>query len=80
MKKDRFQVKGGTLEDFKTYLLERENAASTVEKYLRDVRTFFQYLGQKRQLSKEGLLGYKQWLQENYAVNSVCLLYTSRCV
>lgn len=71
MKKDRFQVKGGTLEDFKTYLLERENAASTVEKYLRDVRTFFQYLGQKRQLSKEGLLGYKQWLQENYAVNSV---------
>ena len=71
MKKDRFQMDGGALGDFRTYLLERENAGSTVEKYLRDVRTFFKYLGPENEISKEVLLGYKEWLLENYAVNSV---------
>ena len=59
MKKDRFQMDGGALGDFRTYLLERENAGSTVEKYLRDVRTFFKYLGPEKEISKEVLLGYR---------------------
>ena len=36
-----FTVKETDVKDFKTYLYERENAEATIEKYLRDVRAFF---------------------------------------
>ena len=34
-------IKEADIEEFREYLLERENAAATVEKYIRDVRKFF---------------------------------------
>lgn len=58
------------LEKFKEYLLDRETALATLKKYLSDVKKFLIYcLG--KEITKEVLLDYKQWLIENYAVNSV---------
>ncbi|HJA65419.1 MAG TPA: tyrosine-type recombinase/integrase [Candidatus Mediterraneibacter cottocaccae] len=55
---------------FEEYLVERENSASTVEKYVRDVKTFFRFLGDVPAVSRKRLLEYKDWLLENYAVRS----------
>ena len=55
---------------FLEYLTDQERSPATVEKYLRDIRTFRRYLQGKRQVSKEILLEYKEWLRQNYTVNS----------
>lgn len=59
------------LKAFERYLYERENARATIGKYMTDMRTFFRYLNGRRQIDKSCLLGYKDWLLERYAVNSV---------
>lgn len=56
--------------DFGEYLRERENAAATVEKYVRDVRTFYRFLGNDPAVSRKRLMEYKEWLLGNYAVRS----------
>lgn len=60
-----------SLEGFEQYLYERENAEATIEKYLRDVRAFFLYLGNEKNVDKKKLIGYKEWLLEQYKVSSV---------
>lgn len=57
------------IKEFQIYLQERENAASTIEKYVRDIHKFFGFI-KEREISKELLIAYKQWLLENYSVNS----------
>lgn len=59
------------LERYGAYLKEREDAPATVEKYVRDVRTFLEYLGEEISFNKERLMAYKSWLLERYAVSSV---------
>ena len=58
------------LELFRQYLLEKECAVSTWEKYLRDVRKFFSFAGEGSEISKAKLLKYKEWLLTQYAVSS----------
>lgn len=58
------------LNQFKAYLLERENSPATIQKYLTDIRTFFSFCNGFPELNKEILLDYKQWLIENYAISS----------
>ena len=55
---------------FQEYLQREEKSALTVEKYLRDVRCFTDWLGD-RPLTKEQTLAYKQKLMERYAAASV---------
>ena len=45
-------LSGGTLEAFRTWLLEEEKSAATIEKYLRDVRAF-QAFGLSREAERE---------------------------
>jgi len=59
------------LEEFREYLYERENAKSTVEKYLTDMRTFQRFLGEDAQIDKRRCMAYKEWLLKHYAVSSV---------
>ena len=59
------------LKEFRAYLQERESAPATIEKYMRDVRTFRDYAGTKEPVGKETLLAYKEWLIRTYAVTSV---------
>lgn len=63
-------IRAEQLEKFKEYLLERENAEATIQKYLTDIRTFIKYLGREQTLDKKSILEYKGWLIERYAVNS----------
>ena len=55
---------------FADYLFEQEKAEATVKKYTTDILTFYKFLGAEREIDKTGLLRYKDWLRENYAVNS----------
>ncbi len=56
---------------FETFLQEMERSAATIEKYLRDVRAFFNET-QETPLTKEKVIAYKQKLiADGYAVRSV---------
>ncbi|MBQ6852443.1 MAG: tyrosine-type recombinase/integrase [Oscillospiraceae bacterium] len=59
------------LKDFYTHLLMEEKSAATVEKYLRDTRTFLGFAN-GAVITKELTLAYKSFLQEqHYALRSV---------
>ena len=59
------------IERFKTYLCEEEKSENTKEKYIRDVRAFAEYAGDK-EIVKETVIAYKQSLIDNgYAVKSI---------
>lgn len=55
---------------FRQYLIEEEKAAATVEKYIRDINVFADWLGEK-ELDKETVVIYKENLTKNYAPASV---------
>ena len=59
------------LNQFEQYLIKEEKSTATVEKYLRDVRAFFVYIG-KQPLTKEVTIYYKKHLEEQkYALRSI---------
>lgn len=55
---------------FEQYLLSEEKSEATVEKYLRDIRTFAAYLAD-RPIDKAEIIGYKEYLTKRYAPASV---------
>ena len=71
MQKITFYVTETDMEEFRYYLQERENSTATIGKYLHDVRTFRDFLGDEKWADKEKLLEYKEWLLSCYAVSSV---------
>ena len=71
MRHTTVQVNNGMMADFQQYLIEREASLATRKKYIRDVKCFFHYLGERKIFTKETLLEYKMWLIERYAANSV---------
>ncbi len=58
------------LENYKLHLINEEKAAATVEKYVRDVAEFAEWLGVK-ELEKSTVLAYKTKLIQKYAPASV---------
>lgn len=58
------------IENFKSYLQNEERAAATVEKYIRDIHAFSAWLG-GREIGKNAVLAYKEYLIETYAPASV---------
>ena len=58
------------IKNFRRYLIEEEKATATVEKYIRDVNAFAEWLGENI-LDKEAVLTYKENLSKNYAPASV---------
>ena len=71
MESDQKIIRPESVKAFEEYLVERENSSATIEKYLRDVRTFLRYMGADGVMRKDVLLAYKSWLLEHYSVNSV---------
>ncbi|HBP24701.1 MAG TPA: integrase [Oribacterium sp.] len=62
------------IEDIRKYrlhLLEMEKSAATIEKYLRDIRKFSNWLGADRKVTKERVIEYKHMLTECYKTSSV---------
>ena len=62
-------MKLNSLRDFEDYLRNEERSEATIEKYLRDLRCFADFIGQ-RAICKQALLEYKSRLEESYAVTS----------
>ncbi len=50
-----------TIEAYRKYLISEEKAPATVEKYIRDIRAFARWLGEK-EWDKEAVLQYKSFL------------------
>jgi len=61
---------------FKCYLIEEEKSKATLEKYIRDIETFYAWISDK-ELNKLCVLNYKEYLTENYAVASVNSMLSS---
>ena len=57
------------IEGFNTHLINEERSNATVEKYLRDVKVFYEFIMDK-ELNKATVLEYKSVLLSNYAVTS----------
>jgi len=57
------------LDSFADYLKDDEKRPATIEKYMRDLRKFHVY-AKGRQVDKQMLLEYKEFLGENYAASS----------
>ncbi len=55
---------------FRSYLENEEKSATTIHKYMRDVKAFFAWL-KKKEIEKSDVLAYKAWLMETYALSSV---------
>ena len=58
------------IENFKSYLQNEERASATVGKYMRDVSAFSAWLRGK-EINKNAVLAYKEYLIETYAPASV---------
>lgn len=59
------------LEQFRKDLVKEEKSKATVEKYVRDVKFFFQFMQKDNTVTKEKVIEYKQILIKRYAVSSV---------
>ena len=58
------------IKKFENYLIEEEKASATLEKYIRDVRAFFEWIkGEK--IDKRKVLCYKEYLKGKFAPASV---------
>lgn len=55
---------------YEEYLINEEKSTATLEKYLRDVKSLAEWLGE-RELTKSSLLEYKEYLTQKYAPGSV---------
>lgn len=59
------------IDEYRQKLIREEKTSATVEKYLRDVRAFFAFIGQ-RTITKELVMAYKrQLVEKRYAVHSI---------
>lgn len=58
------------LNNFKNNLLLQEKAIATIDKYVRDVKIFMNYVGD-REINKEIVMNYKEYLKNNKAVRSI---------
>lgn len=63
-------MKNENLETFRQFLYEQEKEQNTVEKYLRDVKKFLSFAG-NRPVHRQMVLQYKEELQRNYKTSSV---------
>lgn len=64
------------LNDFRLYLFEEEKSDNTIEKYMRDVRTFMKWIG-SNEIDKASVLAYKKDICEKYAPKSVNSMLSS---
>lgn len=66
-----YDLTNAEIRRFQAYLEEEEKSVHTVEKYVRDIKTFMRFLDGKKVI-KEQVIGYKQTLiEKGYAVRSV---------
>ncbi len=64
------------LKDFRMYLFEEEKSDNTIDKYMRDVKSFMDWVAGK-ELDKATVLAYKKEICEKYAPKSVNSMLSS---
>ena len=64
------------INNFKIYLYEEERSDNTIEKYMRDIRFFREWL-QGRSIDKSVVIEYKKELCKGYAIKSVNSMLSS---
>ncbi len=62
--------KSRMLRQFEQELRESEKSKATIDKYLRDVLRFMEFIGEGGEITKDSVIAYKQYLSESYAVTS----------
>ena len=61
------------IEDLQRYrqeLIEAEKSLATTEKYIRDIKTFLHWLGDDKDITKDRVIQYKEYLKTKYKVSS----------
>lgn len=58
------------MESYRQYLKEGEKSQATIEKYLRDVRRFYEFLPAEKKITKASILDYKAQLLTRYKISS----------
>ncbi|MBS6646713.1 MAG: tyrosine-type recombinase/integrase [Clostridiaceae bacterium] len=61
----------GTIEKYERYLVEEERSKATIEKYIRDIRKFYEFLSDDKWVSKEMVIAFKNHLHQSYKISSV---------
>ncbi|MEI3267054.1 MAG: tyrosine-type recombinase/integrase [Frisingicoccus sp.] len=64
-------LKKSMIGKFKRQLEQDEKAEVTIEKYVRDVKAFYAYVGMDKNIDKATVIAYKDYLAANYAASSV---------
>lgn len=59
------------LNEFVSTLQEEEKSQTTINKYVRDVKAFINYIGENEEVTKSQVIRYKQYLIQKYAAVSV---------
>ena len=62
------------IEDLQRYrqeLTEAEKSLATTEKYIRDIKTFLHWLGDDKDITKDRVIQYKEYLKTKYKVSSI---------
>lgn len=58
------------IENFENYLINEEKASATLEKYMRDIKAFFEWIS-GTEIDKQKVLNYKEYLIGKFAPTSV---------
>ena len=61
---------------YKEYLISEDRSPATIEKYIRDVAAFAEYV-QMSEITKDAVLAYKRQIIQNYAARSVNSMLSS---
>ena len=64
-------IKKEMLLQFKEKMIQDEKGSMTIQKYLRDVKAFCNFIGEERKVNKEIVVQYKNSLLQNYAPASI---------
>ena len=60
----------GKIEEYKTFLLQEEKSKATIEKYIREIKELFLYIGDE-DVTKEKMLGYREFMMEKFCAKTV---------
>lgn len=58
------------IKQYEDYLYEEEKAKLTIEKYIRDIKKFYNFLSGEKVIEKKKVIEYKEYLKNNYQVSS----------
>ncbi len=64
------------IENFRNYLIDEEKASATLEKYMRDIKAFYEWIGET-EIDKRKVLDYKEYLTCKFAPASVNSILSS---